>query len=268
MQDSIVICMCNSLFEISCGFAVFCVVGFLGMTPAIDGPVGSFTLGFITLPAALAQLPGAQVWSAIFFFTLFMLAVSSAFVQIDLVITTLCDTDRGQRIPRVYISTTVIVISFLVSMIYCTEFGSPLLDAIDANTNDVMLPFVVFSECYGATILYRVVDVVGQCGLPAVMVHQLGYLGGMAFGLTLAHTVSIPGGIGAGFGLFFVCVIISTLMAKTPDLRAPGFCGKSPILSRLWWLAFYSVRYLHRPRLRHILTTSRATNSAATSTSP
>jgi solute carrier family 6 GABA transporter-like protein 1 len=270
VQDSIIICMCNSLFEIACGFAIFCVVGFLGMTPENTGAVGSFTLGFITLPEALAQLPGAQVWSVIFFFTLFMLAVSSAFVQIDLVITTLCDTDRGQRVPRVYISTTVIVIAFLVSIIYCTEFGSPLLDAIDANTNNVMLPFVVFSECYGATVLYRMVDVVGQTGWPAVLTHQFGFLGGMAVGLTLAHTVSIPGGIAAGFGLFFVCFFASAAIAKTPDHPAPGFWGKNRLLSSAWWLAFYSVRLL--PSFAFLTASDanfhqRANNFATTSTS-
>jgi solute carrier family 6 GABA transporter-like protein 1 len=114
-----------------------------------------------------------------------------------------------------------------------------------------MLPFVVFSECYGATVLYRVVDVVGQTGWLAVIIHQIGYLGGMALGLTLAHTVSIPGGIGAGFGLFFLCFFASALVGKIPDHRAPGFWSKSPILSRMWWLAFYSVRRHHFFAMHH-----------------
>jgi solute carrier family 6 GABA transporter-like protein 1 len=241
VQDSVLICCCNSLFEIACALAIFCIVGFLGMTPENTGRVGSFSLGFITLPEGLAQMPGAQVWSVIFFFTLFMLAVSSAFVQIDCVITTLCDTDRGQRIKRVYISTTVIFIAFLISMIYNTEFGSPLLDAIDLNTNNIALPVVVFSECYAATVIYRSIDVIGQTGLVAFIVHQFGFLGGMALGLVLAHAVSIPAGIGAGFGLYFACFAISVLGAKTPDSIAPRFWGRNVFLSRAWWLAFYSV---------------------------
>lgn len=241
VQDSIIICCCNSLFEIACGFAVFGVVGFLGMTPESTGRVGSFVLGFITLPEGLALMPGAQVWSVIFFFTLFMLAVSSAFVMTDAMVTVVHDSDWGRKWPRVYITTGVIICGFLVSMIYNTQFGSYLLDAVDLNTNNIVLPFAVFAECYAATIIYRSVDVIGQCGVPAFAVHQLGYIGGMIGGLALAHMVSIPGGIAFGFGLYFVCFAVSVLLAKTPDSMPPRFWSNNTLLCRAWWLAAYSV---------------------------
>lgn len=244
-QDAILICCSNSLFEISCGFAVFAVVGYLEMTPANTGQVGSFTLGFITLPEGLAQMPAAQVWSVLFFFTLFLLAVSSAFVMLDTIVTTLCDTDRGRRIPRIYVTTTTTIIAFLVSLIYCTEFGPALLDGIDMNTNNIVLPMAVFSECYAATVVYRSIDVVGQVGIPAFAVHQLGYLGGLLVGLLLAHNVSIAAGLGVGFGMYFGLVGLSVLVAKTPDSVPPRFWGRNMYLARLWWLAFYSVnKYL------------------------
>ena len=241
VQDAILICCCNSLFEIACGFAVFSIVGFMGLTPEVQGRVGSFVLGFITLPEGLAQMPGAQVWSVIFFFTLFMLAVSSAFVQLDTVVSVLCDTDRGRKMPRVYIVTACTLIAFLVSMMYNTEFGPQLLDAIDMNTNNIVLPFVVFAECYGATVIYRSIDVIGQVGIVSFVVHQIGFIGGMLAGLLIAHNVSVPGGIGAGFGLYFLLVIVSALIGKVPDSQPPGVFGRSVPLSRLWWLAFYSV---------------------------
>ncbi|KAF7192485.1 Sodium- and chloride-dependent GABA transporter 1 [Pseudocercospora fuligena] len=246
VQDAILICCCNSIFEIACGFAVFSIVGFLGMTYANTGRVGSFVLGFITLPEGLAQMPGAQVWSVIFFFTLFMLAVSSAFVMLDTVVSVLCDTDRGRKMPRVYIVTACTVVAFLVSMIYNTEFGPQLLDAVDMNTNNLVLPFVVFSECYGATVIYRAVDVIGQVGVPAFVVNQVGFIGGLATGLAIAHNVSVDGGVGAGFGLFFLCTLISVLIAKTPDSIAPGFWSRNAFFCRFWWLAFYSGNQLKR----------------------
>ncbi|PPJ56543.1 hypothetical protein CBER1_03909 [Cercospora berteroae] len=246
VQDAVLICCCNSLFEISCGFAVFTIVGFMGLTPEVQGRVGSFVLGFITLPEGLAQLPAAQFWSVVFFFTLFLLAVSSAFVQLDTVVSILCDTDRGRKMPRVYVVTACTVTAFLVSMIYKTQFGPQLLDAIDMNTNNIVLPFVVFAECYGATVIYRSQDVIGQVGLLSFVIHQIGFLGGHFLGLIIAHMVSIPGGAGAGFGFFFLMVILSSLIGKIPDSKPPGFWGRNAFLARLWWLAFYSGNQLKR----------------------
>lgn len=240
-QDAVIICCSNALFEVSAGFAVFAVVGYLGMTPANTGEVGSFTLGFLTLPEGLAQMPGAQVWSVIFFFTLFLLAVSSAFAMLDTIVTTLCDTDRGRKLPRIYVTTTTTIVAFLVSLMYCTEFGPALLDAIDMNTNNLVLPSVVFAECYAATVVYRSVDVLGEVGMPAFALHQFGYLGGMFVGLLLAHNTSIAAGLGVGFGMFFGFAIVSVLVARDPDSKPPSFWNKSSYLSRFWWLAFYSV---------------------------
>lgn len=230
------------------------MVGFLGLTPETQGQVGSFVLGFITLPEALAQMPGAQIWSVIFFFTLFLLAVSSAFVLMDCLVTAVADTDRFSKTPRVYLATSGVVIAFLFSLIYNTEFGPQLLDGIDLMTNNIVLPFTVFAECYGATVLYRSIDVVGQVGIPAFAVNQLGFLGGMLVGLVLAHNISIGAGIGAGFGMFFALNALSVLIAKTPDSQAPRFWGKNVYLERLWWLAFYSVRLLGSSRSTDILT--------------
>lgn len=240
-QDAVIIACCNSIFEIAAGFAVFSVVGYLGITPASYGTVGSFSLGFITLPAGLAQMPGAQAWSVIFFFTLFMLAVSSAFVLHDVLVTCIADTDWGRKTPRIYITTGSVIIAFLISLIYTTEFGPGLLDAIDGNTNNLVLPATVFAECYGATVIYRCIDVFGQVGIPAFVVHQIGFVGGMVLGLILAHLVSVNAGLGAGFGLFAALAVVSVLIAKTPDSKPPGFWGRNQYSSRLWWLAFYSV---------------------------
>ena len=54
--------------------------------------------------------------------------------------------------------------------------------------------------------------------------------------------VNVGGGVGAGFGLFFLCTLVAVLIAKTPDSFAPGFWGRNALLCRFWWLAFYSVR--------------------------
>ncbi|KAF2259770.1 creatine transporter [Lojkania enalia] len=246
VADSFIICLSNASFETLAAFAIFGVVGFLGITPESYGSVSSFELGFVTLPEALTQLPGSQVWSVIFFFTLFLLGLSSSFAMIDAAITMVYDADFAKRWPRIAWSSIVVTISFLMSLMYTTEFGFWLLDAIDTQTNNIALIWIVWAECISATILYRHRDVIGQVGLPAFLVHNGGFIVAKIVGLAIAHTVSPGGGAGAGFGIYFASVIVSLVVAKTPDCVAPRFWGKNVWLSKLWWLGAYSGNQLTR----------------------
>ncbi|KAF2725578.1 SNF-domain-containing protein [Polychaeton citri CBS 116435] len=239
VQDSILICCSNALFEIVCAFAVFGVVGFLGLKPGAE-QLGSFELGFLTLPNALEEMPAAPFWAVLFFLTLFLLGISSCFAMLDALVTTVCDTDWGSKVPRWVVSTSITVGCCLMSLMYCTEFGYFLLNAVDAWTNNVALIFVVWAECVAATILYRHVDIVGQVGWAAFLTHQAGYLGGMVVGNVVAHSISPEAGAGAGFGLYAVGVVASVLIANTPDSPAPSFWKGNIWLNRFWWMAAYS----------------------------
>ena len=154
---------------------------------------------------------------------------------------------------------------------YCTEFGYYLLDAIDTNTNNFGLLFIVWAECVSTTILYRYRDVVGQVGWPAFLVHNGGYISAKVIGLIIAHTASPGGGAGAGFGIYIIAVVTSLIIAKTPDSIPPRFWGANVWMNKLWWLGFYSVRlytFFSTKCIRQPNHSFRATNSAATSTSP
>lgn len=242
MADSIIICCSNATFETLAAFAVFGVVGFLGITPSNYGDVSSFSLGFLTFPAALAQMPAAQWWSVLFFFTLFLLGLSSSFAMIDAFITMIYDTDWAKKYPRIVWSSGIVVVAFLISLMYATEIGYWMLDAIDTHTNNIALFWVVWAECISATLLYRHVDVVGQVGWIAFGVHNAGYILGQFVGVTVAHTVSPGAGAGVGFGLYVAGVVASIFLAKTPDVRGPGFMGRNAVLNKLYWMGFYSVR--------------------------
>lgn len=71
------------VFECTAAFAVFGVVGFLRRWPVEGEPIGGFTIGFLTLPAAVVEMPGANLWAVLLFFTLMVLGFSSAFAMLD-----------------------------------------------------------------------------------------------------------------------------------------------------------------------------------------
>ncbi|KAI9799251.1 MAG: hypothetical protein M1833_004129 [Piccolia ochrophora] len=257
VQDALIIACCNSLYEILCGFAVFGVIGYLGLSPDADTTLSTFTIAFLTYPQALAEMPGANFWAVLFFFTLMLLGVSSAFALLESIITLVKDTDWGKKIPRTAVVTATVVVSFLLSLIYCTEFGYYLLDATDTWVNYLALFFIVWCECVACTTIYRSHDVIGQVGWPAYLAYNIGYLGGMVFGNAVGHSVSPPAGAGVGFGFFVAGTVVAVLIGKTPDSDTPGFWGRSVPLRRFWWVAFYSGN-----QLRHDLNVTVAAGNA------
>lgn len=200
-------------------------------------------------------MPGANFWAVLLFFTLIVLGFSSAFVMLDVVATLLVDS--GLKLSRPWIVTGLTLISFLMCIPYCTEFGYYLLDGIDRWVNNIALIFVVWTEVVSPTTAYRYLDVVDQVGLIPWYIYQAGYFGGQILGVALAQGVSAPAGVGAGFGLYFACLIAAIVMAKAPTVSAPTIQVKIPftnvvirapaalrgttVFNKIWWMAFYSV---------------------------
>ncbi|KAI7463306.1 SNF-domain-containing protein [Hortaea werneckii] len=245
MQDSFIICLCNATFEFVAAFAVFGVVGYLGLQPG-EEELGSFSLGFLTFPVAIEQMPGAPVWAVLFFLTLMLLGISSSFAMLDAVVTLLCDSSLGRKVSHFKIATGVVIFSFLLSLMYDTEFGYALLTAIDAQVNNIVLLFTVWSECVAMTSLYRTKDVIGQVGLSAFLMYNAGYAGGMILGPAVAHAVIPAAGAGVGFGIYVLGVVLTLMLAKDPDSIPPRFWKNNKPLRTLWWVAFYQGEQLRR----------------------
>lgn len=239
VQDAFIIGFSNSLYEVLAGFAVFGIVGFLDLKPD-ETTLSTFTVGFLTYPLALAEMPGANVWAVLFFLTLALLGLSSAFALTEGMVTLLYDTPL-KKLPRPAVTGGVVLISFLLSLMYCTEFGFYLLDAVDTWTNNLSLIFVVWCEGVAITTIYRYKDVCGQVGVLAYGINTATYLLSMILGVAVGQSVSAEAGAGVGFGIFVVGTIAAGLLAKNPDSRPPSFWGNNNFTSRLWWLMLYSV---------------------------
>jgi len=113
VMDACLICGSNVLFENFAAFAVFGVVGYLRRWPQDGVRLGAFVVGFLTLPEAVLQMPGANFWAVLLFFTLIVLGFSSAFVMLDVVVTLICDSGLVKA-SRPVIVTALTVLSFLM----------------------------------------------------------------------------------------------------------------------------------------------------------
>jgi len=239
VQDAVILVCSNCLFETVAAFAVFGVVGYLNILPSNTPRLGSFEIGFLTYPAAITAMPGANFWAVLFFLTLLLLGISSTYPMLDVVVTFIMD--RWPKLPRLAVTTSLVVVAFLISLMYCTRAGYYILDGVDRWINNMTLVFVAWTECSFSMSLYRWRDVASQVGTPAYYIFNFGYFAGMILGVGIGQGVSGEAGAGVGFGVFLLCTVAALLIAKRPDARAARFWNKNVFLSKFWFLAFYSV---------------------------
>jgi solute carrier family 6 GABA transporter-like protein 1 len=160
--------------------------------------------------------------------------------------TLILDRNWGKRMPRWIVCTGVTVVSALISLIGCTEFGLQALDAVDTYVNNVALFFVVWCDRFAATSIYRCRDEANQVGWVGYLVYTGGFVAAQILGIGIAYAATPAIGAGVGFGIYGASAIAGTLLSKTPGISAPRFWGNSNILSRFWWVAFYSGNQLSR----------------------
>jgi len=137
----------NCSFSFLAGFAVFSVLGAfasvtnMDMADVItDGP----GLAFVVYPAALAKLPWATGFAVIFFATLLLLGIDSAFSLLETVGAALSDKFGFSRTKA---TTVVAVVSFLCGLPFVTCAGLYWLDIIDHFINNYVITFVAICEC-------------------------------------------------------------------------------------------------------------------------
>jgi len=93
----------------------------------------SVGLAFVAFPYALAQLPAAPYFGAVFFLALLLLGIDSAFSITESVLASLVDKTGWSR-GRTLIGLSVV--GFGAGLVYCTRGGLNWLGAIDGFIND------------------------------------------------------------------------------------------------------------------------------------
>lgn len=251
VQDALIVSCSNSGFEVLIGFAAFAVIGFLGIDIKSE-KINSFDMGFRTYPEALGKLPGANVWAAMFFLTIYLLAIDSAFALVESFAAVVLDSDWGKRIRKQYMMGIICFVAMLLSSMYSTQFGYNLLDAVDTWLNGITLIFTAWSQVVAVTSIYRHKDVISQCGMPAYALAQASYISSMFLATLIGFTAHSK----LAFVLVFLSVLVlgtltAAAIAKTPDVSA-GPCSSKKYLNKLWWLTFYPVSPLIHCLFSHL----------------
>lgn len=145
--DTFVITCSNSSVELFAGFIVFSYLGNLAKTlhvPVHDVAASGPALAFVVFPEALSKMPASNVFCVLFFVTLLLLGITSAYTMVQSIVTSA--KDFWPQVNLGFIAAVVCLFEFLLGMVYTTPKGYVLVDIVDHYTS-IMLLIGGLAEC-------------------------------------------------------------------------------------------------------------------------
>jgi SNF family Na+-dependent transporter len=161
LRDSLIVPIVNVCTSIYAGFVIFSVLGYMATMKnvevadvAADGP----GLVFVVYPEGLSTMPGAPVWSVLFFMMMMMLGLSSMFSMVECFFCAFMD-EYPQLLRKTYWRTVMfracgIAFFYLISLPMVTNGGFYLFSIVDMYTGGFPLLIIGLFELLTITYIY------------------------------------------------------------------------------------------------------------------
>ncbi|OAF66293.1 Sodium-dependent neutral amino acid transporter B(0)AT1, partial [Intoshia linei] len=157
LRDCVIFSVINSMTSFMGGFVIFSVLGAMAkeLNMDISNVVASGPgLTFIVYPRAILNLPYASLWSAVFFFMMFLLGLDSQFVGVEGFVTAICDSNiiktAGKR--RIIITAICCFIQYITGISMVTEGGMYIFQFLDHYLGSKMCIFIALCEIIGINV--------------------------------------------------------------------------------------------------------------------
>ncbi|MBC9926091.1 MULTISPECIES: sodium-dependent transporter [unclassified Leucobacter] len=135
----LVVAFGNSSFEILAGIGVFATLGFFAFQQGI--PVGDLDtmqgvgLAFMTFPAIASEMPGGQLFGALFFGSLVLAGLTSLISILEVIISGIRDKFGLSRAQAAYGIGSILAVASVI--LFSTTSGLTALDTIDHWANNI-----------------------------------------------------------------------------------------------------------------------------------
>jgi len=229
-----------------CGSGGDTKVSMAQLFPHIKPVALGLALCFGTYPIVLGSLPGPQFWNFLFFFTLLLLGLDSAYAVMEGVNTFLLDTTFFRRFGRKKVHTWICLIGLSLTSFFACDSGLVLLDTLSEYV-DFLLLFLGLVEAIAVGWVYRYGAIASKCGTYATRMFAFAFFVPIFFGSTVGFGLASqpkdqPYATYLGFGLCFLLqAILFPIFFYVASIDGnPKFSYKE----RLWELFFGNVEHL------------------------
>eukprot|EP01084_Bolivina_argentea_P212768 361596_1 len=209
--DEKVIAFLDVFASLMSGFVVYSILGYIVYRTGKEENFeeGGMALVFAVFPVAIAEFEGANFFAIIFYLTLVLLGIDSAFSMVEAISTVIADSDMNLyrlKWSRPKISAVICVAGAFCSSLFCFDTGLFWLDMVDRYINNYGMVFIGICES-GATgwfYKYRIIE--SKIGKKSANLYRISYWFGLIMacflGFALATPVETPDGDGGYYYAF------------------------------------------------------------------
>jgi len=186
------------------GFVVYAVLGYLVATSCDKGDsecssefYGTASVGLVyaAFPTAIATFAGSNFFGIVFYLTLMLLGIDSAFSMVEAVTTVIFDSDLNTyrlKWSRPKLSGAICLLGAFVSSLYCFDTGLHWLDIIDRFINEYGMVFIGTLEAAACGWFYSYDIINSKIGLVSATLYRGGYFFGLILACILSFSLASP----------------------------------------------------------------------------
>ena len=184
------------------GFVVYSVLGFLTATQPLENggswyESGGVGLVFAAFPVAISSFGGASAnfFGIIFYLTLLLLGIDSAFSIVEAISTVIADSDLNKyrlKWSRTKISAALCIVGAFGSSLYCFDTGLYWLDLVDHYINQYGMVFLGICEAGACGWFYRYDLIEEKIGVISTNLYRFGYWFSLIMACLLSYSLATP----------------------------------------------------------------------------